>query len=103
MGYIKHLAKTTLLLLIGGVAYCQTAVKPAPFEGKRRLNEVENSNGVISNAIYEDNVLTKKYQRYRADSTKYVEDSLAYNRLIKPVLSVPIKPKKSNKKVSNGK
>ncbi|MBC3794965.1 hypothetical protein FH603_5497 [Spirosoma sp. LMG 31447] len=98
----KHLIGTIVLCSVATVSFCQTPSPPSQYTGIKRLNEVENGNGIISNAIYEDNVLTKEYKRYRGDSTKYVADSLAHNRLIKPVLTAPTKPKKATKKASDG-
>lgn len=93
---MNHLTKTVLLLLISSTGFCQVVhpVKPPAFTGKKQLNEVEDKDaGLVSNATYPDNVLTKQYERYRSDSLRYVNDSLQRVRSLQPA----IKPTKNNK------
>ena len=83
------------LVAIAGFSQVPPPVKPNSFEGVKRLNEVDNKNGILSNSIYSNHVLTKEYKRYQADSLGYIKDSLQYVRIQQ------IAPVKSNDKKKN--
>ena len=82
------------LIAITGFSQVPPPVKPSSFEGAKRLNELDNKNGILSNSIYPDQVLTKEYKRYQADSLGYIKDSLQYVRLQQ---IAPVKPNDKRK------
>ena len=79
---------------ITGFSQVPPPVKPSSFQGVKRLNEVDNKNGILSNSIYPDQALTKEYKRYQTDSLGYIKDSLQYVKLQQ---IAPVKPSDKRK------
>lgn len=82
------------LIAITGFSQVPPPEKPSSFEGVKHLNEIDNKNGILSNSIYSDKLLTKEYKLYQADSLGYVRDSLQYVRLQQ---IAPVKPNDKKK------
>ena len=93
---MKRILNSCLFILVAVTGFSQVPppVKPSSFEGVKRLNEIDNKNGILSNSIYSDKVLTKEYKRYQADSLGYIKDSIQYVRLQQ---IVPVKPNDKGK------